>query len=126
MTGPGFMTEKNKCPCAAVAELIKMVELLEKRVDKNENNIKDDENKLNKDYTKLQIITKDMTNIVSTMEKIQNQIVDLVEERRKKELKEQTDFKRRIHSVTDEVIKWCVLLLLSFVAVKLGFNGGVL
>lgn len=118
--------KKETCPCAAVAELIKMVELLEKRVDKNENNIKDDESKLNKDYTQLQIITNDMTNIVSTMEKIQKQIVDLVEERRRKEQEEQTDFKRRIHNITDEIIKWGVLLLLSFVAVKLGFNGGVL
>lgn len=118
--------KKETCPCAAVAELKIMVELLTKKVENNESRLKVGEDKLNNDYTRLEVITMQISNVANTMEKIQEQIVELVEERRKKEQAQETDLKRRVHDITDEVIKWGVLLLLSFVAVKLGFSGGVL
>lgn len=111
---------EEKCPCAAVAELKTMVELLSKRVDSNETRIKDGEGKLGHDYARLEVITVQIGNLVDTMGGIQKEFESFLAEKRECE----TGFKNRVHGLVDDVLRWGILLLLGYVALKLGLTGG--
>lgn len=112
--------KEEKCPCAAVAELKTMVELLSKRVDSNENRIKYGEGKLWHDYARIEIITVQIGNLVDTMGNIQDQFQELLSEKKESE----KGFKNRVHGLVDDVLRWGILLLLGYVALKLGLTGG--
>lgn len=112
--------KEEKCPCAAVAELKTMVELLSKRVDSNENRIKDGEGKLGHDYARLEVITVQIGNLVDTMGNIQDQFQEFLIEKKESE----KGFKKRVHGLVDDVLRWGILLLLGYVAFKLGLTGG--
>lgn len=112
--------KEGTCPCAAVAELKTVVELLSKRVDSNETRIKEGEGKLGHDYARLEVITHQIENLVDTMNGIQEEFKTFLSERRESE----KGFKSRVHGLVDDVLRWGILLLLGYVALKLGLTGG--
>ena len=114
--------EKEKCPCAAVAELKVIVDVLRKQVEANEKRIDQSEEKLNRDFTSLKLLAKDIESIAEDMKDIHKQVKAYMEKKEHEESAEQKDTKDRVHKIVDEVIRWGILLLLGYVATRIGLQ----
>lgn len=114
--------EKEKCPCAAVAELKVLVEVLTEKVSANEKRIEEGESKLNRDFTSLQLLSKDIQSIAEDMKDIHSEFKEYMTRKSNEESEEQKDTKDRVHKIVDEVIRWGILLLLGYVATRIGLQ----
>lgn len=120
--GEKMNDEKDKCPCAAVAELKLLVEMLTKKVDENERRIDASEKKLNSDFTELKLITKDIQTMADDIKDIHSQFKEFLNKTQTQKSEEHKNTMDRVHKIVDEVIRWGILLLLGFVATKIGLQ----
>lgn len=112
------MIDNEKCPCAAVAELAKCVELLERRLSENEKLTRENDKKLSNDYTNIALITQQNQQSAEALKEINKKIAELIDERKSTD----NDFKKRVRAIVDDVLRWGILLLLAFVAAKIGLS----
>ena len=114
--------EKEKSPCAAVAELKVLVEVLTQKGYANEKRIEEGESKLNRDFTSLQLLTKDIQSIAEDMKDIHSEFKEYMAKKSNEESAEEKDTKDRVHKIVDEVIRWGILLLRGYVATRIGLQ----
>ena len=116
--------EENKemCPCTAVAELKTIVEFLTKKTEENERKIEDSQAKLSNDFTKLELITREIENVSKTLNSIQNNFQEYMQRQQEKEEDSSKTFAARVNAVVEEVIRWGIILVLGYIAVKIGIG----
>lgn len=112
------MDNKKQCPCAAVVELKVRVKAIEREVEKNEKRIKTNEGKLSSDFASIKIMTTQLSQIIEDINQTKAELKKTMEFARE----EDNDFRTRVKRIIDDILKWAILLLLSFVAASIGLQ----